>query len=175
MQEEVSRVPGVKCTPGLDLTYGTRGRGWGSSGHTVLTCQLPYIRAQFQLGCLPSKQEAACSFPHSFEYTLPLEITLPLPTHRPQPGFSDRPAGKEVKGRERETERDLEIERFPASLLSSPRLFQNAYCTPALPALSSNSVWGTQLEATPSTLITHPTPSRFGQAGGDPLPPVHAV
>lgn len=118
-----------------------------SSGHTPFTCQLPYIRAQFQLGFLPSKQEAARSFPHSFEYTLPLETTLPPPTHRPQLGFSNIPAGKErEKGREGQRKRwgigEREIERVPISLLSSPRLFSNAYFTPALSPLLSNSLYG---------------------------------
>lgn len=51
-----------------------------SSAHTVFTRQLLYIRAHFQLGFLPSKQEAARSFPHSFEYPLPLELSFPQHT-----------------------------------------------------------------------------------------------
>lgn len=92
------------------LTYDTSREGMVcSSGRTVFTCQLLYIRAPFQLGFLPSKQEAARSFPHSFKYLLPLLPIPPPPIHRPQLGFSNIPAGR----KDGERERDLQYLSFP--------------------------------------------------------------
>lgn len=127
---------------------------------------------------LPSQQTRSSSLiPTLLRVYPPPGNYSPSPTPRPQPGFSNRPAGKERRRGGRGGQREILRlrERFPVSLLSSPRLFQNAYCTPALPALSSSSVWGTPLEATPNQLIAQRTPSRFGQAGEDALLPVHAA
>lgn len=50
--------------------------------------------------------------------------------------------GERVGQRKRWGIREREIERVPISLLSSPRLFSNAYFTPALSPLLSNSLYG---------------------------------
>lgn len=111
-----------------------RGMVYGSA-HTEFTCQLLHIRAHFQLGFLLIKQEAASSFPHSFEYPLPVKPTRlsQLTSHN-----WASPTYQLEKRAERERERDW----FPVSLLSPSRLFWNACFTPALLALLSNSLYG---------------------------------
>ena len=104
-----------------------------SSARTVFTCQLLYIRAHFQPGFLLSKQEAASSFPHSFEYPLPVKPT-------PLPQLTNHSWASPTYQLEKRAERERNW--FPVSLLSSSRLFWNAYFTPALLALLSNSLYG---------------------------------
>lgn len=132
-QREVSKVDSMSYAQSLNdsilhMILLERGMVY-SSAHTVFTCQILYIRAHFQLGFLPSKQEAARSFPHSLEDPLPLKPT-PLPQLTSHSWASPHTSWKESRERERE------IYWFPGSLISSSRLFWNPYFS------SMNSLYG---------------------------------
>lgn len=89
------------------LKFDTSQRGMvSSSGHTVFTCQLLYVWADFQLGVLPSKQEATRSCPCSFEYPFPLKPTISLPQLTGHSWASPTCQLEEEKGGEEEGERD---------------------------------------------------------------------
>lgn len=141
-----------------------------SSGHTVFTCQLLYIRAHFQLGFLPSKQEAARSFPHSLEQpfsSFPPQPAPPPPTHRPQLGLSNTPAGKRGEHWWRggvEERRETESQDLAFLLAGSLEIHILLHPTSFIKYFSLREV---QLEATPNKLANIPHPDAGYQVRKD--------